>query len=48
MSGERVFALFDLYKASDFIMRYHETLHIESPQSIVKQIDEYITEKKKQ
>ncbi|MDR1288393.1 MAG: DUF3791 domain-containing protein [Treponema sp.] len=42
MSGEEVFGLFDRHGITGFIIKFHDVLHIESPQSIVAQIDEFI------
>jgi hypothetical protein len=42
MSGEEVFGLFDRYGVTGFIIKFHDVLHIESPQSVVAQIDEFI------
>ncbi|MDR1308137.1 MAG: DUF3791 domain-containing protein [Treponema sp.] len=42
MSGEEVFGLFDRYGVTGFIIRFHDVLHIESPRSVVTQIDEFM------
>jgi hypothetical protein len=42
MSGGEVFGLFDRYGVTDFIIKFHDVLHIESPDSVVAQIDEFI------
>jgi hypothetical protein len=42
MSGEEVFSLFDRHGVTDFIIKFHDLLHIESPQSIVAHIDEFM------
>ncbi|MDR0908243.1 MAG: DUF3791 domain-containing protein [Spirochaetaceae bacterium] len=47
MEGARVYALFDLYKVTDFILKHHETLHIEGPHAIIKQLDEFIANSQK-
>jgi hypothetical protein len=42
MSGEKVFDLFDRHGVTDFIIKFHDILHIESPRSVVAQIDEFM------
>jgi hypothetical protein len=42
MSGEDVFGLFDRHGVTDFIIRFHDVLHTESPRSVVAQIDEFM------
>jgi hypothetical protein len=40
MSGEEALDSFDRYGVTDFVIRFHDVLHIESPRSVVAQIDE--------
>jgi hypothetical protein len=42
MSGEEVLALFDRCGVTDFIIKFHDVLHIESLRSVVTQIDEFM------
>jgi hypothetical protein len=42
MTGEEVMNLFDGCGAVNFIIKFHDVLHIESPQAIVRQIDDFI------
>jgi hypothetical protein len=42
MPGEEVFGLFDRSGVTDFIIGFHDVLHIESPRSVVAQIDEFM------
>jgi hypothetical protein len=42
MSGEEVLDLFDRHGVTDFIIKFHDVLHIESPRSVVAQIDEFM------
>ncbi|MDR0587058.1 MAG: DUF3791 domain-containing protein [Treponema sp.] len=47
MTGGDVMNLFDDCGAVDFIIKFHDVLHIESPQAIVHQIDDFISAAKR-